>query len=103
VRDNDFPLWKGSGFILNSDKIEEVSPCGTIMYEGAIVQLQASQILYSFDYYKLYPPHTIYSAGAFWYITAAGFTASYDPDTYVRIGREMNITGSDASIQAIYR
>jgi hypothetical protein len=98
-----FPLWKTATTILNEDRTEDSYPCGMPLYEGAIVPLSASQVLYSFDYYAIYPPHTIYSAGAFWYTTVGGFTASYDPNTVVRIGAAMNITGSNASIRAIYR
>jgi hypothetical protein len=98
-----FPLWEGSTFILNDERTEQVSPCGTQIQAGTILQLSASQQYYSFDYYAIYPPHTIYSAGAFWYTTVGGFTASYDPNTIVRIGATLNITGSDAGIRAIYR
>lgn len=98
-----FPLWKNSTFKINGVDAESISPCGTQIYEGAIVQLQASQVYYSLDYYAIYPPHTIYSAGAFWYTTVKGFTASYDPNTVVRIGATVNVTGSKSGIQAIYR
>jgi hypothetical protein len=100
---SNFPLWRGSTFILNEEKTEKVYPCGQSISAGDIVQLSASQVYYSFDYYAIYPPHTIYSAGAFWYTTVKGFTASYDPNTIVKIGATVNITGSDAGIRAIYR
>jgi hypothetical protein len=99
----DFPLWRGSTFILNEERTEKIYPCGQSISVGDIVQLSASQVYYSFDYYAIYPPHKIYNAGAFWYITRAGFTASYDPNTSIVIGSNMNITGSDGSIRAIYR
>jgi len=100
---SNFPLWRGSTFILNEERTEKIYPCGQSVSVGDIVQLSASQVYYSFDYYAIYPPHKIYNAGAFWYITRAGFTASYDPYTSVVIGSTMNITGSDGSIRAIYR
>jgi hypothetical protein len=99
----DFPLWRGSTSILNEERTEKIYPCGQSISAGDIVQLSASQVYYSFDYYAIYPPHTIYSAGAFWYTTVKGFTASYDPNTIVKIGATVNITGSDAGIRAIYR
>jgi len=99
----EFPLWKGSTFAFNDQKTEQIYPINQVISNGDIVQLSASQVYYSFDYYAIYPPHTIYSAGAFWYTTIKGFTASYDPNTIVRVGRDMNITGSDGSIRAIYR
>ncbi len=99
----EFPLWKGSTFVLNDQKTEQIYPNNQVISNGDIVQLSASQVYYSFDYYAIYPPHKIYNAGAFWYITRAGFTASYDPNTSVVIGSSMNITGSDGSIRAIYR
>jgi hypothetical protein len=88
---------------LNSSGTEQVNPCGQTFNVGDVIQLHASQMLYSFDYYAIYPPHTIYSAGAFWYTTVKGFTASYDPNTYVKIGEAVSITGSNAKIRAIYR
>ena len=100
---NGFPLWRSSTTQLNDNQTEQVDPCGRTLNVGDIVQLSASQVYYSFDYYAIYPPHTIYSAGAFWYTTVKGFTASYDPYTYVRIGEFVDITGSNAKIKAIYR
>ena len=100
---SNFPLWRGSTFILNEERTEKIFPCGQSISVGDIVQLSASQVYYSFDYYAIYPPHTIYSAGAFWYTTVKGFTASYDPNTIVKIGATVNITGSDGGIRAIYR
>jgi len=98
-----FPLWEKSTYTLNDEKTENIGPRNSIIYEGAIVPLTASQVYYSLDYYAIYPPHTIYSADAFWYITAKGFTASYDPNTIVKIGANVNITGFDSGIRAIYR
>lgn len=98
-----FPLWEKSTFAANDEKTENIGPRNGIVYAGAIVPLTASQVYYSFDYYAIYPPHTIYSAGAFWYTTIKGFTASYDPNTIVRIGANVNITGSESGIRAIYR
>lgn len=99
-----FPLWEKSTFLLRDGKYSEIiGPSGSSIYAGAIVPLTASQEYYSFDYYAIYPPHTIYSAGAFWYTTVGGFTASYDPNTIVRIGANVSITGSDGGIRAIYR
>jgi hypothetical protein len=100
---NSFPLWRGSTFDLNNQATEQIYPTNLSIVAGDIVQLSASQVYYSFDYYAIYPPHTIYSAGAFWYTTVKGFTASYDPNTIVKIGATVNITGSDAGIRAIYR
>lgn len=99
----DFPLWQSSTLQLNDDKTEQISPFSSSIQSGDIIKLGASQQYYSFDYYAIYPPHTIYSAGAFWYTTYKGFTASYDPDTYIRIGENADIIGSDGKIQAIYR
>jgi hypothetical protein len=99
----EFPLWKGSTFVLNDQKTEQIYPSNQIISNGDIIQLSATQQYYSFDYYAIYPPHTIYSAGAFWYTTVKGFTASYDPNTIVKIGSDVNITGSDGGIRAIYR
>ncbi len=99
-----FPLWEKSTFLLRDGKYSEIiGPSGSSIYAGAIVPLTASQQYYSFDYYAIYPPHTIHSAGAFWYTTVGGFTASYDPNTIVRIGANISITGSDSGIRAIYR
>jgi len=100
---NSFPLWRGSTFDLNNQATEQIYPTNLSIVAGDIVQLSASQVYYSFDYYAIYPPHTIYSAGAFWYTTVGGFTASYDPNTIVKIGATVNITGSNAGIRAIYR
>jgi hypothetical protein len=99
----EFPLWKDSTFVLNDQKTEQIYPSNQAISNGDIIQLSASQVYYSFDYYAIYPPHTIYSAGAFWYTTVKGFTASYDPNTIVKIGATVNITGSNAGIRAIYR
>lgn len=99
-----FPLWEKSTFVSREGTYSEViGPYEEKVYAGAIVPLTASQQYYSFDYYAIYPPHTIYSAGAYWYTTVGGFTASYDPNTIVRIGATVNITGSDSGIRAIYR
>jgi hypothetical protein len=100
---NNFPLWRGSTFQLGEQESEKIYPTLYTASIGDIVQLSASQVYYSFDYYAIYPPHTIYSAGAFWYTTVGGFTASYDPNTIVKIGATVNITGSNAGIRAIYR
>jgi hypothetical protein len=88
---------------LGEQESEKIYPTLYTASIGDIVQLSASQVYYSFDYYAIYPPHTIYSAGAFWYTTVGGFTASYDPNTIVKIGATVNITGSNAGIRAIYR
>lgn len=99
-----FPLWEKSTFVSKEKTYSEViGPYKEKVYVGAIVPLTASQQYYSFDYYAIYPPHTIYSAGAYWYTTVGGFTASYDPNTIVKIGATVNITGSDSGIRAIYR
>ena len=100
---NSFPLWQSSTLDSNGQKTERIITDKTSIVEGDIVQLSATQVYYSFDYYAIYPPHRIYNAGAFWYITRAGFTASYDPNTSVIIGSNTNITGSDGGIRAIYR
>ena len=94
-------MWLGTS--LYDGTSEQIFPYNEVIESGSIVQLNATQLLYSFDYYAIYPPHTIYNAGAMWFITNAGFTASYDPNTVVKIGATVNITGSDSSIRAIYR
>ena len=99
----NFPLWQNSTLQLNSEKTENILPSGSTITTGDTVQLSASQQYYSFDYYAVYPPHTIQSAGAQWYVTAYGFTASYDPMTVVKIGENASILGTDGKIRAIYR
>lgn len=96
-----FPLCIASS--VYSGASEQIFPQNQTIQEGDIVQLHATQQLYSFDYYAIYPPHTIYNAGALWFTTVRGFTASYDPNTVVKIGATVNITGSDSGIRAIYR
>lgn len=64
---------------------------------GLRYQLSATQQRYSFNYYEIYAPLTVFMSKNS-YITYNGFTASYDPNTVVCLN------GDDTgSLRAIYR
>lgn len=81
---------------------EVVTPYEEPFEPGEVVQLSASQNKYSFDYFEIWSPNTVDTSTNF-YITAFGFTASFDPNTKVRINQGTSIIGTSGGIVARYR
>lgn len=81
---------------------EDINPYDARFVPGSIVSLSATQNKFSFDYYEVYPPNTIYES-SFWYVTYKGFTASYDPNTKVVLNSTGSVYGNSKSIIARYR
>ena len=82
--------------------IETINPYNSRFTPGGIVILEATQHQFSFDYYEVYPPNTVYES-SFWFITAGGFTASFDPNTKVVLNSTGSVYGNSKSIIARYR
>lgn len=83
-------LYRSDFFGLGS---ESISPYSASFFPGQIVALTASQHLYSFDYYQIWPPNTVHRSDYF-YVTAFGFTASLDPNTSVVLNQDEDIVGT---------
>jgi hypothetical protein len=72
---------------------ETVTPYSASFVPGDHVALTASQERYSFDYYEIWPPNTVYQSDCF-YPTMFGFTASFDPKTIVVLNQTSSIVGT---------
>lgn len=81
---------------------EDINPYDARFVPGSIISLSATQNKFSFDYYEVYPPNTIYES-SFWYVTYKGFTASYDPNTKIVLNSTGSVYGNSKSIIARYR
>lgn len=82
--------------------IETINPYNSRFTPGSRVMLEATQHQFSFDYYEIYPPNTIYNS-SYWFITAGGFTASFDPNTEVILNSTGSLYGNNRTIIARYR
>ncbi len=76
------------------DGSEVVEPYESQFEPGDVVQLIASQNKYSFDYFEIWSPNTVHTSTSF-YVTAYGFTASYDPRTKVILNNTGSIIGTN--------
>jgi len=85
---------------------EAVEPYAVNYSPGQVVTFVASQHQYSFDYYEIWSPNTVYESSN-WRITQRGFTASFDPRTKIIINNTTHLTGSGGEakygIKARYR
>jgi len=70
---------------------------------GEYYQLNCTQNKYSFDYYAVYPPLTIFNTSGQSYITYYGFTASFDPKTSIFTNMTGSIYSSSGLLKAVYR
>jgi hypothetical protein len=72
---------------------EDIQPYGITFVPGQKVALNASQNLYSFDYYEVWPPNEVYESYLY-YPSPYGFTVSYDPKTKVILNQTSSIVGT---------
>ena len=70
---------------------------------GTYYQLDASQKKYSFDYYAIYSPLIVLNSNSGYYITAYGFTASFDPRTQIYTNTTSSIYSNSGLLKAVYR
>jgi hypothetical protein len=81
---------------------EKVYPLEGGFEYGENIVMNATEKKYSFDYFEIHSPITVVSSDMF-YITAYGFTASYDPRTEVKMTIDTDVSGSNSPIIARYR
>jgi hypothetical protein len=101
VRSTFFPLGVGvslddlltSSAVPNYTGSEAITPYGVTFNTGDTITLNATQNLYSFDYYEVWPPNQVLDE-QHTFVTWWGFSASYDPRTTVILNSTSSIVGT---------